>query len=139
MDADLWPGHLWPTPAGPIFVRAPREDGVGRAAVLFVHGLGGESLDWVDVATHLGDVVDCYALDLPGFADSPLPADGDLSLDAAAQAVAAIARAIGAPLHLVGNSLGGAIAVRVAADHPDVVTSLTLISPALPDLRPRFA
>jgi pimeloyl-ACP methyl ester carboxylesterase len=139
MDADAWPGHLWPTPSGPIFVRAPRESGIGRAAVLFVHGLGGESLDWADVATELGDAVHCYALDLPGFADSPLPADGDLSLDAATRAVAAIARTIGTPVHLVGNSLGGAIAVRVAAEHPDLVRSLTLISPALPDLRPRFA
>ena len=173
MDADPWPGQLWPTPSGPIFVRAPRplplgvdhvyvinppedtsatmssggdacprppENGAGtREPVLFVHGLGGESLDWADVAAQLGADVDCYALDLPGFGDSPLPTDGDLSLDGAARAVAAVAALIGPPVHLVGNSLGGATAVRLAAERPDLVRSLTLISPALPDLRPSFA
>jgi pimeloyl-ACP methyl ester carboxylesterase len=104
-----------------------------------VHGLGGESLDWIEVAAELSDRVDSYALDLPGFADSPLPTDGDLTLDGAARAIAEVAGLIGSPVHLVGNSMGGAAAVRVAAEHPELVRSLTLISPALPDLRPRFA
>ena len=41
------------------------------------------------------------------------------------------------PVHLAGNSLGGAVCVRLAARRPDLVRTLTLISPALPDLRPR--
>jgi len=41
------------------------------------------------------------------------------------------------PVHLVGNSMGGAVAVRLAARRPDLVRTLTLISPALPVLRPR--
>src|SRR5450755_2862723 len=177
MDADHWPGQLWPTPSGSIFVRAPRpgpprvdhvnvinppedtsatvssggdacprlqetrpaQTSDDREPVLFVHGLGGESLDWAEVAARLGEKVDCYALDLPGFGGSPLPTDGDLSLDGAARAVAAVAAQIGPPVHLVGNSMGGATTVRLAAEHPDLVRSLTLISPALPDLRPRFA
>ncbi len=105
--------------------------------MLFVHGLGGESLDWADVASNLDDLLDCYALDLPGFAHSPPPADRDLSLDGQARAVADVARELG-PVHLVGNSLGGAVCVRVAAEHPELVRSLTLISPAMPDLKPRF-
>jgi len=176
MDADPWPGQLWPTPSGSIFVRvpppepprpSPRVDHVyvinppedtsatmssggdacprppeidaGREPLLFVHGLGGESLDWADVVAELADTFDCYALDLPGFAHSPLPADGDLTLDGHVRVIVEVARAIGPPVHLVGNSLGGAIAIRLAAEYPDLVRSLTLISPALPDLRPRFA
>ncbi len=42
-----------------------------------------------------------------------------------------------APVHLIGNSLGGAISTRVAARRPDLVKTLTLSSPALADLRPR--
>jgi pimeloyl-ACP methyl ester carboxylesterase len=42
------------------------------------------------------------------------------------------------PVHLVGNSMGGAVCVRVAARRPDLVRTLTLIAPALPDLRPRL-
>jgi pimeloyl-ACP methyl ester carboxylesterase len=41
------------------------------------------------------------------------------------------------PVHLFGNSLGGAVAVRLAALRPDLVRTLTLVSPALPVLRPR--
>jgi len=40
-------------------------------------------------------------------------------------------------VHLVGNSMGGAVAVRVAARRPDLVKTLTLISPALPVRMPR--
>ena len=141
MDAQSWPGTLVETSRGPVFVRHkpdPTSDDAGnRRPALFVHGLGGESLDWADVAANLDDLLDCYALDLPGFAHSPPPADRDVSLDRQAQAVADVAREIG-PVHLVGNSLGGAVCVRVSAEHPELVRSLTLISPALPDLRPRF-
>ena len=38
-------------------------------------------------------------------------------------------------MHLVGNSMGGAVSVRVAARRPDLVQTLTLVSPALPDRR----
>jgi pimeloyl-ACP methyl ester carboxylesterase len=41
------------------------------------------------------------------------------------------------PVHLVGNSLGGAITVRVAGTRPDLVRTLTLVSPALPFMDPR--
>ena len=42
----------------------------------------------------------------------------------------------GRPVHLLGNSLGGAIAIMVAARRPELVRSLTLVSPAMPDRRP---
>jgi pimeloyl-ACP methyl ester carboxylesterase len=122
-----------------VFVRHDPDAAPGRQPLLFVHGLGGESLDWAEVAAQLSDTADCYALDLPGFANSLLPADGDLSLDGHVRTIAEIVRVIGPPVHLVGNSMGGAAALRVAAEHPELVSSLTLLSPALPDLRPHFA
>jgi pimeloyl-ACP methyl ester carboxylesterase len=42
------------------------------------------------------------------------------------------------PVHLIGNSLGGAICVRLAATRPHLVRSLTLVCPALPDARFRM-
>jgi pimeloyl-ACP methyl ester carboxylesterase len=45
----------------------------------------------------------------------------------------------GRKVHLVGNSMGGAVSVRVAARRPDLVQTLTLISPAMPDLKVRRA
>jgi pimeloyl-ACP methyl ester carboxylesterase len=41
------------------------------------------------------------------------------------------------PVHLAGNSMGGAVSIRVAASRPDLLRTLTLISPVLPDLRVR--
>jgi pimeloyl-ACP methyl ester carboxylesterase len=41
-------------------------------------------------------------------------------------------------VHLIGNSLGGAVCTRLAALRPGLVKTLTLVSPALPDLRPRL-
>jgi pimeloyl-ACP methyl ester carboxylesterase len=42
------------------------------------------------------------------------------------------------PVHLVGNSMGGAITILVAARRPDLVRTLSLISPAVPDVKVRI-
>ncbi len=115
-----------------------QEGAVTLEAALFVHGLGGESLDWADVVHALADRVDGYALDLPGFGESP-PAVAGHALHVHASAVVDVIEAIGrGPVHLVGNSLGGSVVTRVAAEHPELVKTLTLLSPAMPDLRPRM-
>src|ERR1035438_5811146 len=105
-----WPGELVNTSVGEIFVRtAPAEAG--------------------------GDP----ALFVPGFGYSPPAADCNYSIGAHVSAVIAlIEQRKNWPVHLVGNSLGGAVSTRVAARRPDLVRTLTLISPALPDLRPRL-
>jgi pimeloyl-ACP methyl ester carboxylesterase len=144
-----WPGELVRLDIGDVFVRRGPVP-PGSEPALFVHGLGGSALNWTDLmgllsgpAAANGTDADvppfaCEALDLPGFGFSPPPADGVYSLDARVAAVIALLDKRGyGPVHLIGNSLGGAIATRVAARRPDLVRTLTLISPALPDLRPR--
>ncbi|KES04625.1 hydrolase [Streptomyces toyocaensis] len=114
--------------------RPPAREGLPPA--LHIHGLGGSSLNWSALMPLLHDVVDSEAVDLPGFGDSPPPDDGDYSLSAHARAVIRYLDASGrGPVHLFGNSLGGAVATRVAAVRPDLVRTLTLVSPALPELR----
>ncbi|GGV66469.1 alpha/beta fold hydrolase [Streptomyces griseoloalbus] len=108
----------------------------GLPPALYVHGLGGSSLNWSALMPMLDDVVSSEAVDLPGFGDSPPPDDGDYSITAHARAVIRYLDAAGrGPVHLFGNSLGGAVATRVAAVRPDLVRTLTLVSPALPELR----
>ncbi|MFF5500667.1 alpha/beta fold hydrolase [Streptomyces roseolus] len=103
---------------------------------LYVHGLGGSSQNWSALMPLLADVVDGAAVDLPGFGDSPPPDDGNYSVTGHARAVIRLLDASGrGPVHLFGNSLGGAVATRVAAVRPDLVRTLTLVSPALPELR----
>ncbi|MFJ6786211.1 alpha/beta fold hydrolase [Streptomyces angustmyceticus] len=110
-----------------------------REPALYVHGLGGSSQNWSDLMPLLADRVDGEAVDLPGFGHSPPPADGNYSVSAQARAVIRHLDAAGrGPVHLIGNSMGGAASTRVAAERPDLVRTLTLISPALPELRPQL-
>ena len=146
-----WPGEDVPVGGGPVFVRytpwrGPVDgpaDGVPRERALYVHGLGGASSNWTDLAALLSVRCDGWALDLPGFGRSQPPPRGNYSVRGHARVVAdvleEIARrpgeAAGKPVHLLGNSLGGLVSVLVAAKRPDLVASLTLISPAMPVYR----
>ncbi|MFG1948055.1 alpha/beta fold hydrolase [Nonomuraea sp. NPDC048826] len=126
-----WPGRM----LGSVHVRST-PDGPAEPAV-FVHGLAGSATNWTDLMDELKDVVTGHAIDLPGAGCSPAAPDGDYSVPAHTRAVLGLLEETG-PAHLFGNSLGGAISVRVAATRPDLVRSLTLVSPALPDLVPRY-
>lgn len=126
----------WDLPRGSVMVR--RSGHEGAPGVVLVHGLGGSSLNWLSLMERLGDGADLVAVDLPGFGASPPPHDGDYSPSGHGRSVAAVIsslqqrRGSAQPVHLVGNSLGGAVSLQVAARRPDLVASLTLISPALP-------
>ncbi|MBL1286847.1 alpha/beta hydrolase [Streptomyces sp. NE06-03E] len=117
-------------------VRSRPAEAEGAEPALLVHGLGGSSQNWSALMPLLADTLDSEAVDLPGFGDSPPPDDGNYSLTGHARAVIRLLDAGGrGPVHLFGNSLGGAVATRVAAARPDLVRTLTLISPALPEIR----
>ncbi|RDG35827.1 alpha/beta fold hydrolase [Streptomyces corynorhini] len=117
-------------------VRSRPATRVGAPPALYVHGLGGSSRNWSALMPLLEDVVDGAAVDLPGFGDSAPPCDGNYSVTAHARAVVRLLDAGGrGPVHLFGNSLGGAVATQIAAARPDLVRTLTLISPALPEIR----
>ncbi|MDW4908280.1 alpha/beta hydrolase [Streptomyces sp. ADMS] len=114
--------------------RPPAREGLPPA--LYVHGLGGSSQNWSALMPLHDELVDSEALDLPGFGDSPPPDDGDYSVTGHARAVIRYLDASGrGPVHLFGNSMGGAVSTRVAAVRPDLVRTLTLVSPALPEVR----
>jgi pimeloyl-ACP methyl ester carboxylesterase len=113
--------------------RPPEREGLPPA--LYVHGLGGSSQNWSALMVLLDGIVDGEAVDLPGFGDSPPPDDGNYSVTGHARAVIRYLDAAGrGPVHLFGNSMGGAVATRVAAVRPDLVRTLTLVSPALPEI-----
>lgn len=141
--AEGWPGvragetlRTLPVPGMTLAVRRRAADRDGLQPALMVHGLGGSSRNWSALMERLSGVVECEALDLPGFGASPPPDNGDYSLYGHTRAVIRCLEASGrGPVHLFGNSLGGAVATRVAALRPDLVRSLTLVSPALPEWR----
>ncbi len=131
-----WPGELISLGDHRVYVRSVPA-ALGEPA-LCVHGLEGSSRNWTDLMDLLRPALAAEALDLPGFGDSPPRPDGRYSIAALAQTVTALIETRGrGPVHLIGNSFGGAVCVKVAAARPELVRTLTLISPALPDSRPR--
>lgn len=140
-----WPGELVDCPAGALYVRRVPELAQPAEPAVFVHGLGGSSTNWTDLTDLLRGpadevpALDCLAVDLPGFGYSPPPRDHDYSVSGHAHAIAGLIERLGIwPVHLVGNSMGGAVVTRLAARRPDLVRTLILISPAMPDIRPRL-
>jgi pimeloyl-ACP methyl ester carboxylesterase len=131
-----WPGEPVTLDGSETFVR--RTPGLSPTAepALYLHGLGGSSRNWTDLAFLLAGRLDGEAIDLPGFGHSG-PGRSYTIATMADRVIAWIEHAGRGPVHLFGNSLGGAISVRVAGIRPDLVRTLTLISPAMPFIDPR--
>ena len=104
--------------------------GSGEPMVL-VHGLGGSHVNWLAVGPPLAEHFHVVAPDLAGFGLTP-PAGRSCSVTANAALLTAYLEQIGRPVVLVGNSMGGAIAMLVAARSPHLVERLVLVDPALP-------
>ena len=103
------------------------------APMLMVHGLGGSYLSWEDVGPRFAATHRVYAIDLAGFGLTP-PAGRKTTIEANQQLVQKFceAAAPGEPFVIVGNSMGGLIAMLQAAANPANVDALVLINPALP-------
>jgi pimeloyl-ACP methyl ester carboxylesterase len=116
--------------------RAPALDVAGRGhPLVLLHGLATTRGIWVGVVPRLARTRRVVTLDIPGFGIAP-PAGRGFALAGVADRVHAEVRAarLGGPVDLVGHSMGAAVALALAARHPDAVRSLVLVSPA--GLRP---
>lgn len=101
--------------------------GAGDPIVL-IHGLGGWIYSWRGNIEALAQNHRVYALDLPGFGLSEKPADWDYSLAHQAQFVNDFMEYFGiGRATVIGNSMGGGIALELAARYPERVTRLVLI------------
>ncbi|GAA4904512.1 pimeloyl-ACP methyl ester carboxylesterase [Stackebrandtia albiflava] len=129
--APPWPGREHLVDDQRLFVRQTPATSDSAEPALYIHGLGGSSQNWTDLADVLSDRLAGQAIDLPGFGHSA--PSTKYTIPALAQRVAAwIGKSDRGPVHLFGNSLGGAISVYLAATRPQLVRTLTLISPAMP-------
>lgn len=108
---------------------ARKGDGPGTP-VLFIHGFGGDLDNWLFNIDAIADRAPVIALDLPGHGQSDIALPGT-SIAALAAYVGHFLRALDVPrAHLVGHSMGAAIAAQLALDAPASVASLTLIDAA---------
>jgi pyruvate dehydrogenase E2 component (dihydrolipoamide acetyltransferase) len=127
-EGDAGPGHQWTDAAG-LRLRYARAGDSGPAVVL-VHGFGGDCDNWLFNLAPLAAQARVFALDLPGHGQSTKQV-GDPGVDGLARAVLAFMDALGiGEAHLVGHSLGGAVALSAALAAPARVLSLSLLAPA---------
>lgn len=131
-----WPGRLVLLDGRVTYVRETPATTRYAEPALYIHGLGGSAANWTDLAGLLAHRFAGQAIDLPGFGRSD-PARSYTIPALAARVIRWIEYTDRGPVHLFGNSLGGAVAVRVAGTRPDLVRTLTLVSPAMPFLDPR--
>jgi pimeloyl-ACP methyl ester carboxylesterase len=99
-------------------------------AVVLIHGLGGNLLNFGYMADKLGNDFRVILVDRPGSGYSSRPTEASATLTAQAAILARLFRQLGLkrPL-LVGHSLGGALSLVIALDHPDCAGGLALIAP----------
>jgi pimeloyl-ACP methyl ester carboxylesterase len=113
----------------------PTRPSTGSSPMLLVHGLGGSTVNWELVgglfAERLGTRV--TAIDLPGFGRTR-PDSRSPSFDMHLHVLAGFLESRD-PALVLGNSMGGALGVALAASHPERVSGLVLVNAALP--RPR--
>jgi pyruvate dehydrogenase E2 component (dihydrolipoamide acetyltransferase) len=104
--------------------------GRGEPPLVFLHGIGGTQSTWQAVLPAFAAHYRVCAVDLPGHgkSDKPAPETADYSLvgmgRAAAQALDALHLV---PAVLIGHSLGGAVAMQVALENPEIVSRLVLV------------
>ncbi|WP_273842848.1 alpha/beta fold hydrolase [Rubrobacter calidifluminis] len=97
--------------------------------VLLVHGWLSSSRVWEDLVEVLEDGFTIYTLDLKGFGASDKPLDGRYGIRYGGRLLYAFCAHFGlGRVSVVGHDLGGAMAVKLAADHPEMVERLVLVS-----------
>jgi pimeloyl-ACP methyl ester carboxylesterase len=103
------------------------EMGQGKT-ILFLHGLGGSFYDWSEVLPKLSTQYHVVALDLPGFGLSPPPPHefpNGYAYPAYVLKVFA-EKVCSDPAYVVGNSMGGGIALKYALDYPESTAGVIL-------------
>ncbi len=116
--------------------RSREEPGSGPEIVVYVHGLLSSSASWKRVLRSASAGRTAIAVDLPGFGFSERPWPYDYTVGAQSLHLLRFLEARGiARAVLVGNSLGGAVALLAAAAKPERIAALVLVDSPSPGLR----
>ena len=106
--------------------------GDGIENVILIHGLGSNKTSFFETISALTPQYTVHAIDLPGFGSSSKPLRAPYDAAWFARAVTRFMDAEGIQrAHIVGNSLGGRVAIEVGLREPDRVRSLSLLCPSM--------
>ncbi|MHB8693192.1 MAG: alpha/beta fold hydrolase [Solirubrobacteraceae bacterium] len=107
--------------------------------VIMIHGLGATRASLLTCAAELGRDYRVHAVDLPGFGASSKPSRGRYDAAWFAEMLIGLMDTLEIDrAHLIGNSMGGRIAIEMGLNAPDRVSSLGLLSPAVAWIRRDF-
>jgi pimeloyl-ACP methyl ester carboxylesterase/putative sterol carrier protein len=113
------------------------EAGTGEP-VLLLHGLGATKASFLPTLDALAPNYRAIGVDLPGFGDSAKPLFGAYDPPFFAKAMTALLDALELDsAHVVGNSMGGRVALELGLSHADRVRRLVLLAPSMSWLKPR--
>lgn len=114
------------------------ESGSGPLLIL-LHGYLVSGRDWSRVLPALSEKFRCVVPDLPGFGESEKPADFNYTREGFAETVLDLMAGLDAPrANICGHSMGGSVAMTLAADHPDRVGKLAVINSVSYPFKPPF-
>jgi pimeloyl-ACP methyl ester carboxylesterase len=104
--------------------------------VLLIHGLGGTRASLFETAADLSSRYRVHAIDLPGFGSSSKPATGAYNAEWFAGIVLGLLDELGiSRAHIVGNSMGGRVAIEVGLQAPERLGGLGLLCPGVAFVR----
>lgn len=113
------------------YLRSRNEAGNASEAIVMLHGAAADKTSWMRFAKYLGSKVRLVIPDLPGHGGSVADINFCYSIQAQAERLKEMLLALGINrVHFIGNSMGGTIAIHLAATSPALVASLVLISAA---------
>ena len=99
--------------------------------VVLLHGFGASKENWLPLLPFLARRYRVILPDLPGWGESQFHPHAVYGMDAQVARIADwLGRQVGQPVHLVGSSMGGGIAGLVAARHPQLIRTVTLMNAA---------
>lgn len=102
-----------------------------RGTILMIHGFGGDKDNWIRLCDKMPEGYRFLVPDLPGHGESASDLSNTYTIENQARWLAEFLAAVHVDkVHLAGNSMGGAISVRLALDHPEMVKSLALLDSA---------
>lgn len=124
-------------PVGPGSLHIERY-GLGGPAVLLIHGFATNSFVWRNVGPSIALAnLTAFAADMLGYGASDRPLEADYGIAAQAEYLDRALTAVRvAKATVVGLDLGAAVALRLAASHPDRVERLVLVNPVASDAMP---
>lgn len=111
-----------------VYYHDSNPNGLVSSPLVLLHGLGSSGEDWPLQQTYFARHFPVLTVDLRGHGRSSMD-EGWPELREFAHDVAAVLKTLGrSPAHILGLSLGGAVALQLALDDPDLVRSLTIVN-----------